>query len=99
MSTTPIPDGEVPNPTISEQRPRLVAVIVLIAAAYNAGGGAVRGWLRKTPDLNVAFFVEDIPVLQTRDYTKRVVGSYLAYQWLLGADAFDTRAYADVTRP
>lgn len=33
MSTTnPIPDGEAPNPTISEQRPRMVAVIVLVAA-------------------------------------------------------------------
>ena len=27
-------------------------------------------------------FIEDIPALQTRDYTKRVIGSYAAYQWL-----------------
>jgi soluble lytic murein transglycosylase len=72
---------------------------VLMAAAYNAGGGAVRSWLRKTPDLHVAFFVEDIPALQTRDYTKRVIGSYLAYQWLLGADTFDAQVGEDVTRP
>lgn len=72
---------------------------VLIAAAYNAGGGAVRSWLRKTPDLHVAFFVEDIPALQTRDYTKRVIGSYLAYQWLLGADTFDRQVAHDVARP
>ena len=35
--------------------------------------------------------IEDIPRLQTRDYTKRVIGSYAAYQWLTGSAAFDDR--------
>ncbi|MEZ4460436.1 MAG: transglycosylase SLT domain-containing protein [bacterium] len=56
----------------------------LIAAAYNAGGGAVGKWLNKQPNDDIALFVEDIPPLQTRDYTKRVMGSYAAYQYLAG---------------
>ncbi len=64
---------------------------VVIAASYNAGGGAARKWLRANPQADIALWVEDIPYLQTRDYTKRVIGSYLAYQWLTGSDSFDTR--------
>lgn len=56
---------------------------VLMVAAYNAGSGAVGGWLRRYGDEDIAMFIEDIPALQTRDYTKRVIGSYAAYQWLL----------------
>ncbi len=55
---------------------------VLMVAAYNAGAGAVGKWLKRYPDEDIAMFVEDIPALQTRDYTKRVIGSYAAYQWL-----------------
>ena len=55
---------------------------VLMVAAYNAGAGATGKWLRRQPNDDIALFVEDIPYLQTRNYTKRVIGSYLAYQWL-----------------
>ncbi len=64
---------------------------VLMAAAYNAGGGRISGWLRNQPNDDIALWVEDIPYLETRDYTKRVIGSYAAYQWLLDQTALDTR--------
>lgn len=66
---------------------------VLIAAAYNAGGGAVSRWIHRQPNDDIALFVEDIPPLQTRDYTKRVMGSYAAYQFLRGG-ALDPRILA-----
>lgn len=71
----------------------------LMAAAYNAGGGAIRRYVRKAKDPHLATWVEDLPYLQVRDYTKRVIGSYLAYQWLLGADSFDTRVGEDAAIP
>lgn len=62
---------------------------VLMVSAYNAGAGATGKWLRRQPNEEIALFVEDIPYLQTRNYTKRVIGSYLAYQWLRQIDADD----------
>lgn len=67
---------------------------VLMAAAYNAGGGRISGWLKTQPNDDIALWVEDIPYLETRDYTKRVIGSYAAYQWLLGQIELDTRPAA-----
>lgn len=67
---------------------------VLMVAAYNAGSGAVGKWLRRQPNDEVALWVEDIPYLQTRNYTKRVIGSYAAYQWLSGANELDSRPLA-----
>ena len=64
---------------------------VLMTAAYNAGAGAVRSWLKRPRSRDIGLWVEDIPYLQARGYTKRVIGSYLAYQWLLGHDTFDDR--------
>lgn len=62
---------------------------VLIAAAYNAGGGAVSGWIKRKRTSDIALWVEDIPYDQTRNYTKRVIGSYAAYQWLRGIRELD----------
>lgn len=63
---------------------------VLIAAAYNAGSGALRKWIKRYPSDDIALFVEDIPPLQTRDYTKRVIGSYIAYR-ILNGESVDPR--------
>jgi soluble lytic murein transglycosylase len=56
----------------------------LVIAAYNAGETAVNRWLRdpERGALNLDEFIEDIPFDETRGYTKRVLGSYLAYVWL-----------------
>ncbi|MEM1348986.1 MAG: lytic transglycosylase domain-containing protein [Myxococcota bacterium] len=72
---------------------------VLMTAAYNAGSGNVRKWLRAAKTTDVALWVEDIPYDQARHYTKRVLGSYLAYQWLTGRETFDRRPADDVPAP
>ena len=64
---------------------------VAIVAAYNAGIGRINSWLRRQPNDEIALWVEDIPILQTRDYTKRVIGSYAAYQYLRGVTELDDR--------
>ncbi len=71
---------------------------VLMAASYNAGAGAVRKWLKAPRSRDIALWIEDVPYLQARDYTKRVIGSYVAYQWMLGADEFDMNVGKDAQR-
>jgi soluble lytic murein transglycosylase len=56
----------------------------VMAAAYNAGGGAVSSWLPDSGREPIALWVEDIPYRQARHYTKRVMGTFAAYQWLSG---------------
>ena len=66
----------------------------LTLAAYNAGSGSCRRWLkahwaRKQHDTDV--FIEEIPFLETHAYVKAVLGSYGAYRFLYGSpdeDAF-----------
>ncbi|MEC9073171.1 MAG: lytic transglycosylase domain-containing protein, partial [Myxococcota bacterium] len=48
-------------------------------AAYNAGRGAARGWLRSRGHLPIDAFVETIPYTQARRYVRRVVASAAAY--------------------
>lgn len=59
--------------------------VALSLAAYNAGGGAVNGWLRETSARDLDEFIEQIPVAETRNYVKRVLRSYAVYQALYGA--------------
>lgn len=51
-------------------------------ASYNAGPGAVSGWLEERGDLEDDEWVESIPYEQTRDYVKRVLRSLQAYRLL-----------------
>lgn len=54
-------------------------------AAYNAGDGAVRGWL-STPGVNDPdVFVERIPYPETHDYVQRVYANYIRYIMLYSA--------------
>jgi soluble lytic murein transglycosylase len=53
-------------------------------AAYNAGPGAVGGWLRARGGLPMDAWVEEIPLDETRGYVKRCLRSYAAYQYLYG---------------
>lgn len=64
---------------------------VMMTAAYNAGGGNVNSWLRRFPENEIALWVEQIPFNETRNYTKRVIGSYGAYQLLHGSEDLDNR--------
>ena len=54
----------------------------LVIAGYNAGEGAVERWMGERGDLALDEFLETIPYDETRNYTKRVLASYLTYAWL-----------------
>ena len=54
----------------------------LTIAGYNAGEGAVDKWLAERGNLAMDEFIETIPYDETRNYTKRVLASYLIYAWL-----------------
>lgn len=55
----------------------------LAIASYNAGENAVFRWLKNYADLKeLDAFIEAIPYDETRGYTKRVLSSYLTYEWL-----------------
>lgn len=51
-------------------------------AGYNAGEGAVARWRRQLGDEDLAAWVEQIPVQETRGYVRRVLRSFAAYKLL-----------------
>jgi soluble lytic murein transglycosylase len=54
----------------------------LALASYNAGPGAVSGWMKARGNLPLDAFVEEIPLDETRGYVKRCLRSFAAYQFL-----------------
>jgi len=56
--------------------------VALAVAAYNAGHGAVRGWLRSRGHLGTDAFVEAIPYGQARNYVRRVLSTAEVYRRL-----------------
>jgi peptidoglycan lytic transglycosylase len=74
---------------------RIKGNLLLLAAAYNCGPGALQRWqsdpqLRKDPLL----FVESIPSHQTRIFTERVLANYWIYRLRLGQKLPDLDALA-----
>jgi soluble lytic murein transglycosylase len=56
---------------------------LLAVASYNGGPNAVQSWLREHgaagyPDFD--YFVENIPFRETRDYVRKVFGTYWTYE-------------------
>ncbi|HYX91456.1 MAG TPA: transglycosylase SLT domain-containing protein, partial [Myxococcaceae bacterium] len=51
-------------------------------AAYNAGPEVVKRWLERRAGVELDAWVEEIPFAETRNYVKRVLASYAAYQWV-----------------
>lgn len=49
-------------------------------ASYNGGPNAVASWRKKISTADLDYFVENIPFLETRDYVKKVFGSYWNYE-------------------
>jgi peptidoglycan lytic transglycosylase len=63
--------------------------LVELAAAYNAGPGALTRWMgtRGTMMQDPLLFIESMPAGQTRDYVKRVLTYYWMYARRTGEDA------------
>lgn len=60
---------------------------VLAIAAYNAGPGNVNKWIRRNgdprlPGTDIVAWVEDIPILETRNYVQRVLENLVMYDAL-----------------
>ncbi|MCD6497043.1 MAG: transglycosylase SLT domain-containing protein [Deltaproteobacteria bacterium] len=70
----------------------------LAVAAYNAGERRVGQWLKRFAGLEMDEFVEMIPYHETRQYTKRVLGSAFTYQVLSGRGVLPTIAWRLPTR-
>jgi soluble lytic murein transglycosylase-like protein len=60
--------------------------LTLVLAGYNAGKQAVQRWLARGGFPDEEAFVEDIPYAETRNYVKRVLGSYHRYQQVYGGE-------------
>lgn len=58
---------------------------VLASAAYNAGPGRVRQWLRGAKHLSYDVWVENIPFDETRQYVQNVLSYSVIYGQKLGA--------------
>ncbi|MGO8915189.1 MAG: lytic transglycosylase domain-containing protein [Stellaceae bacterium] len=69
--------------------------LVLIAAAYNCGPGALQRW-RSAPELgkDPLLFIESIPSRETRNFTEHVLANYWIYRQRLGQSAPDLDALA-----
>lgn len=59
---------------------------LLAIPAYNAGSGAPKKWLGERPTEDFDLWVERIPYEETRSYTKRVITSLAAYEFLYAKD-------------
>ena len=60
--------------------------VLLSIPGYNAGGGAPKKWLGERAGYDFDLWVERIPYDETQKYTKRVIGSMAAYEWLYFQD-------------
>ena len=56
--------------------------VVYMAAAYNAGSGALERWKKSFKGLKKDEFIESIPYQETRDYVKKVYASSATYRQL-----------------
>ena len=61
--------------------------VPLVAASYNAGPHRVHAWVKNFGTLDMDEFIEHIPFMETRNYTKRVVRNYQIYSLLYSGGA------------
>jgi soluble lytic murein transglycosylase len=63
----------------------------LALASYNAGRQQVRNWIQRFGFTDAEQFTEDIPYTETRNYVKRVLGTYERYTSLYGGERAASR--------
>ncbi|HEV2550621.1 MAG TPA: lytic transglycosylase domain-containing protein [Stellaceae bacterium] len=69
--------------------------LVLLAAAYNGGPGAVQRWVGERELMrDPLLFIESIPTQQTRIFTERVLANYWIYRQRLSQPSPDLDALA-----
>ncbi len=80
------PDVNVPLGVahLGELQERYDGRWIHVAAAYNAGAGAVERWLDSRPMSDADIWLETLPFYETRDYVPRVLAFATIYEWQLG---------------
>jgi soluble lytic murein transglycosylase len=68
--------------TLAKLRSRFSDNPWLAIPGYNAGPGRPARWLKERPQLDFDVWVETIPFVETRRYTKRVLASQAAYAFV-----------------
>lgn len=70
---------------LKQMRGRFADNVLLALPAYNAGPLMPEAWTKERPGMAFDLFVEDVPYTETRNYTKRVIGTMFVYEVLSGA--------------
>ncbi|MCY4262078.1 MAG: transglycosylase SLT domain-containing protein [Candidatus Dadabacteria bacterium] len=60
--------------------------IVVSLAGYNGGPTNARAWYEKNGTLDIDEFIEEIPFEQSRNYVKKIIRSYAAYEAVYGKE-------------
>ena len=69
-------------------RKEIGANLIYLAAAYNAGPGRIIQWTARDPGIDdPLYFLESIPLIETRAYVKNVLSAYWVYQERFKEDA------------
>lgn len=63
--------------------------------AYNGGPGAMNRWISRHGELDIDEFIENISYNETREYVKKVMGSYFFYQLLYKEGYESSSGYLD----
>ncbi len=64
---------------LMEQIKKQAGQLTFVAAAYNAGPGALSGWLKTRNRSDILEFIEEIPYEETRTYVKLIARNKLFY--------------------
>ena len=69
-------------------------------AGYNGGPTNARAWYEKNGTLDIDEFIEEIPFEQSRNYVKKIIRSYAAYEAVYGKekDQFSRQSFEKFLR-